>query len=99
MAKSNQTPEAQSKPTSVSVFGSLRRTLAASFDTVTDVVNSANEGIGIGTTYVSNRSKRMTLVDKEKVMLATAKDLALLKEELDADENVRDIFDKLSEEW
>lgn len=82
-----------------SIISSLSNALVQTFDTVGDVAGAAQKTVGMATTYVDNRAKKQTKVDRESVMLSTAKDLLVLKKDLDADEELKTIFDALDKEW
>lgn len=82
-----------------SIMTSLSHALIQTFDTVGDVAGAAQKSVGMATTYVDNRAKKQTIVDKEAVVLATAKELHVLKKDLDADEELKTIFDQLHKDW
>lgn len=82
-----------------SVISSASRAIVTCFNTVGDVAGAAQKSVNMATTYVDNRAKKQTKVDRESVILDTAADLLVLKKTLDADSQLKAIFDELDKDW
>jgi len=83
----------------MSVLRSLSNALITTFDTVGAVANTAQETVGMATEYVHNRAHSQKLTDKQAVIVSTAKTLQVHKKELDADEELKALYDELEKEW
>lgn len=83
----------------MSMFTSASNAVASVFDTITSVGNAAQETVSIGTDRIHNRAKAHHLTDKATVQLSAAKTLTAVKEELEADEDLMEIFKSLEADW
>lgn len=81
------------------MFTSVANTIVKVFDTVTDVASTAQETVGMATTYVHNRAVSQKLTDKQEVMVTTAETLAVLQAKLDADEKLAKIYASLEKDF
>ena len=82
-----------------SIFSALSDTIIGTLETVTDVASATQKTVSMATTYVDNRAKRQTKTDREYTILETAKEMKLYKNELDADAELKSIFDALEADW
>lgn len=83
----------------MSVLSSISNALTTTFDTVTAVATTAQETVGMATEYVHNRAHSQKLTDKQAVIVSTAKALQVHKQELDADEELKALYDELEKDW
>lgn len=81
------------------MFRSITQAIAAIFNTITTVGDTAGKAISMATTYVDNRATAQNLTDKQQVMLDTAKTMQVLQDELKSDEALKAIYDSLQEEF
>lgn len=79
------------------IFKSASNAICSVFDTITDVADTAGEAVGMATTYVNNRS--VVFHDEDAAVVATesAKRQAILKRELEEDEDATAIYNDLIE--
>ena len=74
-------------------------TFTALCNPVIRVADAADRSISMSTEYVTNRAKKQSLTDKQRVATETAKELQVLKKELDKDEELKAIYDELIADW
>ena len=83
----------------MSVLTSLSNAVIKTFDAVAEVGEAAESGIGMCTKYVHNRARKQKLTDLESVKISTAKEMVKHKRELDADKELKAMYDELDAEW
>jgi hypothetical protein len=81
------------------MFSSANRAISSTFDIITDVAEATGKTVSMATTYVDNRATKQNLTDKQSVMLDTAKHMATIQAELNADEDLAAIFKSLETEF
>lgn len=83
----------------MSIWSSMSNAIQATFNTVTDVAETAQESVSMATEFVHNRAKEQSLTDKQAVIVRTAQTLQVLKQDLDADAELKKIYDHLEKDW
>lgn len=83
----------------MSIWSSMSNAVQASFNTITDVAETAQETVSMATEFVHNRAKEQSLTDKQAVIVRTAQTLTVLQKELEADEKLNAMYEKLSTDW
>ncbi len=77
------------------MFSSASAAVQGIFNTVTRATNAVDESLGMATTYVHNRSVAFQDEDAVVVATASAKRQAIIKKELENDEDAAVIFEAL----
>lgn len=81
------------------IFSAIRDTIVATTRPVISTANALDESLSIATEYVHNRAVATKLTDREYVKVTTAETLLELQAKLDADVDLKAIYDKLDAEF
>lgn len=79
-----------------SVFGSISKALVTTFDTIGDVGNALQKSVGMATNYIDRQATSADIVGMDSIIISTSQELKAIKAELDADEELKAIFDEVA---
>ena len=77
----------------------MSNTVTRIFNTVTDVADAAAKVVDMGVIYIDQSAQEQKIVVRKETILSTAKSLAIIKRELDEDEELNAIYAELEKDW
>ena len=77
----------------------MSATVTRVFNTVTDVADAAAKVVDMGVIYIDQSAQEQKIVVRKETILSTAKSLAIIKRELDEDEELNAIYAELEKDW
>lgn len=81
------------------MYQSLSNAVVSTFDTITSTAQAAEKVLGDANHYVTENSKANRLTITNNAKMRATKSLAAHRKELEADEDLSDLFDEISAEW
>lgn len=83
----------------MSILSSASRAISGVLDTVGDVAKTAQQSIGMASTYVDHKSQAWERTVYESTLLETAETLSEIKARLDEDVGLAQIHADLAKTW
>lgn len=81
------------------IFSSIRDAVVATTKPVISLAEATDESLTVATSYIHNRAVAHKLTDKQEVMVSTAESMLALEAKLNADKDLKAIYDKLDKEF
>lgn len=82
-----------------SVLGSLANALTTTFDTIGDIGSAVQKTVGMATNYIDRQATATDIVGIDSIKFSTSRELKAIKQELDADAELKAIFDLLEDRF
>lgn len=85
--------------TMASVLKSISSAIITTFDTIGDVGSAVQKSVGMATNYIDRQATSADIVGIDSIKISTSRELKAIKQELDADAELKAIFDLLEDRF
>lgn len=85
--------------TMASVLKSISSAIITTFDTIGDVGSAVQKTVGMATNYIDRQATSADIVGIDSIKISTSRELKAIKQELDADAELKAIFDLLEDRF
>lgn len=82
-----------------SILKSISSAIITTFDTVGDIGSAVQKSVGMATNYIDRQATSADIIGIDSIKLSTSQELKAIKQELDADAELKAIFDLLEDRF
>lgn len=82
-----------------SVLKSITSAIITTFDTIGDMGSAVQKTVGMATNYIDRQATSADIVGIDSIKITTSRELKAIKQELDADAELKAIFDLLEDRF